>query len=273
MPNLPQPALTVQDQVAEIRFGDPARRNALGRAFWQTLPNLMAEIEASPEVRTLIIRSEGPHFCSGIDLDYLKSLLPEGGADPARDREKLRREIITLQDVINGVARCRVPVIAVVQGACMGGGLDLIAATDMVYASADAGFTIQETNIGLAADLGSLQRLPHRMNAGLLSELAYTGRTMSADEALSCGLVASVHQDQDAALAHARTVAATIAAKSPMAILGTKRALTMTGADEIARGLDDIATWNAGLLSFADIETALAAIARKEKPDFQDLTD
>lgn len=273
MPNLHQPALTVQDYVAEIRFGDPARRNALGWAFWQTLPDLMAEIEASPGVRALIIRSEGPHFCSGIDLDYLKSLFPEGGADPARDREKLRREIIALQEVISGVARCRVPVIAVVQGACMGGGLDLIAATDMVYASADAGFTIQETNIGLAADLGSLQRLPLRMNAGLLSELAYTGRTMGADEALSCGLVASVHEDQDAALAHARTVAATIAYKSPMAILGTKRALTMTGADDIARGLDDIATWNAGLISLADIEAAFTAMAQKKAPGYPDLSD
>jgi len=273
MPNLPEPTLTVQDHVAEIRFGDPARRNALGRAFWEALPALMAKIETAPEVRALIIRSEGPHFCSGIDLDYLKSLFPAEGPDPARDREKLRREIVALQDVINRVASCRVPVIAVVQGACMGAGLDLVAATDMIYASADAGFTIQETNIGLAADLGSLQRLPHRMNTGLLRELAFTGRTMGAEEALSCGLVASVHDDQGAALAHARTVAATIAAKSPMAILGTKRALTMGNKAEIERGLEYIATWNAGLMSRTDIETAFKAIARKEKPWYRDLSD
>lgn len=273
MSSRPEPSLTVQDNVAEIRFGDPARRNALGRAFWETMPVLLSEIETAPEVRALIIRSEGPHFCSGIDLDYLKSLFPEGGADPARDREKLRREIIALQDVINRVADCRVPVIAVVQGASMGAGLDLIAAADMIYASADAGFTIQETNIGLAADLGSLQRLPHRMNAGLLREMAFTGRTMGADEAQAAGLVASVHGDHDAALNHARTVAATIAEKSPMAILGTKRALTMGDKTEVQRGLDYIATWNAGLISLTDIETAFKAIARKEKPRYPDVSD
>jgi len=273
MPHLPEPSLTVQDNVDEIRFGDPTRRNALGQSFWETMPVLMSKIETAPEVRALIIRSEGPHFCSGIDLDYLKSLFPEGGPDPARDREKLRRDIIALQDVISKVASCRVPVIAVVQGASMGAGLDLIAAADMIYASADAGFTIQETNIGLAADLGSLQRLPHRMNAGLLRELAFTGRTMGADEALASGLVASVHGDHNAALNHARTVAATIAIKSPMAILGAKRALTMSETDGVARGLDHIATWNAGLMSRTDIETAFKAIARKEKPWYRDLSD
>ena len=273
MSNPPTPVLTIQNHVAEIRFGDPARRNALGKAFWETLPEQLSQIECAPDARVLIIRSEGPHFCSGIDLDYLKSLLPEGGQDPARDREKLRREIIALQDVINRVATCRIPVVAVVQGACMGAGLDLVAATDMIYASADAAFTIQETNIGLAADLGSLQRLPHRMPAGLLRELAFTGRAMNAAEALDCGLVASVHGGHEATLVHARTVATTIAAKSPMAILGTKRALMMSETEDVARGLDYIATWNAGLISTADMETAFKAIARKEKPGYQDLSD
>lgn len=271
------PRLTVTDHVAEVRFGDPARRNAMGADFWDGLPGLFAEIDARADVRAVIILNDGPHFTAGIDLDYLQSLMPPDASedtDPARVREKLRRHVIHMQEAINAVARCRVPVIAAVQGGCIGAGLDLVAAVDMIYASDDAYFTIQETNLGLTADLGSLQRLPGRLPRGLLRELAFTGRPLKAEEALAAGLVTAVSANHRETLAHAQEVAATIATKSPLAVLGTKRALDFgEEGGTVAQGLDYVATWNAGLLSMKDVARSLRAMAGKAAPDHPDLDD
>ncbi len=267
------PQISINDHVAEIQFGDGAKRNALTRSFWTELPELFDKINESPEVRAVVLRSEGKHFSSGIDLDYLRALFPRGNSDPARAREKLRRNILKLQSALTAVEGCRVPVMAVVQGGCIGGGIDLVAACDIIYASEDAFFSIQETNIGLAADLGSLQRLPRRLPYGLLRELAFTGRPLAAREALECGFVTALKEDHEAAIAHAREIAEAIASKSPMAILGTKQAFRIGADDLIERGLDYIATWNAGLMSEQDLAAGIEAALKKKKATFPELAE
>ena len=110
------------------------------------------------------------------------------------------------------------PVIAAIQGGAVGAGVDLASACDMRYCTADAFFCIQEINIGLAADVGTLQRLPKLIPDGLMRELAYTGRRLFAEEALASGLVNRVFDDQASMLAGVGEIAAQIAAKSPLAI-------------------------------------------------------
>ena len=151
--------------------------------------------------------------------------------------------------------------------------MDLVAACDIIYASEDAFFAIQETNIGLAADLGSLQRLPARIPYGLLRELAFTGRPMKSKEALSCGFVTSLLDSHAATLAYARHTAASVAAKSPLAILGTKEALRLGEDSLIEEGLDYIATWNAGLMSIKDVNAGIEAAMDKKQPNYADLAD
>jgi len=265
--------LSISNHIADVCFGNPEKRNALGEGFWPDLIGVFEEIDQSSDVRVVILRSEGKVFSAGIDVKFLEKLIHFPDLDQARAMEKFRRNIMGLQHTINLVENCRLPVIALVQGGCLGAGMDLVAACDIIYATKEAYFTIQEVNIGVAADLGSLQRLPRRLPYGLLRELAFTGRPLPAEEALSCGFVTSVHEDYDAALSHAQQNAAEIAAKSPLAILGTKQAFLFDQGDMIGKGLDYIATWNAGLFSTVDTKNSIEAVMQKKKPKYTGLHD
>lgn len=255
----------VVDNVAEICFGAGERGNALTELFWKEMRDALAEAGRSPDVRAALLYSKGRHYCSGIDTGFFSSLIASRGDDPARSMERLRAGVMSLQETFNEIENCRVPVLTAVQGACMGAGVDMVAACDLIYVSHDAYFSIHETNIGLAADLGSLQRLPRRMPFGLVRELAYTGRRLLSEEAVDSGFAAASLSDHAAAVSHARDIARTIASKSPLAILGTKRALQLSETTSVRDGLDSIASWNAGLSSIADIAESIAS-AKSGKP-------
>lgn len=261
---------TVDNAVAHVVLSRAKSRNALGEEFWRDFPALIAKWDDDPGVRVIVISGAGPHFCSGIDLGYLSKLMPKSN-DPARGNEQLRRRIRTLQQALDVLATTRKPVIAAVHGACMGAGLDLAAAADMRYAAADAFFQIHEVNIGMVADLGSLQRMPRQLPDGMVRELAFTGRRMVADEALRLGFVNTVLADADATLDHALSVAREIAEKSPLAVAGSKAVLNHARGHSVADGLDYVATWNAGLLSFEDVAKGGEASLKRTKADFSDL--
>ena len=261
---------TIKDRVATILLARPEARNALDAGFWRDFPALIRQLDADPAVRVIVIAGEGPHFCSGIDLAYLTSLMTQAD-DPARANEHMRRNIIELQlafDVLNSI---RKPVLTVIHGACMGGGLDLIAAADMRYAAKDAFFQIHEINIGIVADLGSLQRLRHQLPDGILRELAFSGRRMSAEEAYHLGFVTGLLPDAASALDHALSVAREIAEKSPLAVAGTKAVLNHARDHSVAAGLDYVATWNAGMLSFKDAAKGAEASLGRSTAKFSDL--
>ncbi len=177
-------------------------------------------------------------------LGRLDSAAP--GTDPGRAREAFRRHVLTLQETFNCIDRARVPVIAAVQGGCIGGGVDLVTACDLRVGTADCFFTVQEINLAIVADVGTLQRIPHLLPQGLVRELAYTGRRFGAAEAARWGFLNRVEADHEAALASAHALAAEIAAKSPLAITGIKAVLNHGRDATIAQGLDYVATWNAG---------------------------
>lgn len=260
----------IEDHIAIVTLARPAARNALDAAFWRDFPALMRALDDDPAARAVVIAGEGPHFCAGIDLDYLRSLVP-ATADAARGSERLRRQIIELQAALSVITAIRKPVLVVVHGACMGAGLDLVAAADMRYAATDAFFQIHEINIGMVADLGSLQRLPKQIPDGLLRELAFTGRRLGAEEARACGFVNAVLPDAASAFDHAMKVAREIAAKSPLAVAGAKAVLNHAREHTIAEGLEYVATWNAGQLSFADVAMGAEASLKRTAAKFSDL--
>jgi len=263
--------LDITDHIAVITLSNPQKANALGEDFWTEFAQVFEHITQDPDVRVVVVASTGKHFTSGIDLGYLQATLPPEGVDPARAMDKLRRHVKFLQAPFEAIDKCRVPVLAAVQGGCFGAGVDLVSACDIRYASADAFFIIQEINIGMVADLGTMQRMPRQIPDGLMRELAYTGRKYPADEALRTGYVTHVAPDHETLLDHVMTIAARIAAQSPLAVSGSKEMLNHTRDHTVAEGLDYIAAWNAGLLSRQDVVKGAVAALSKSTAEFDDL--
>lgn len=256
--------------IATLSINRPRVRNAMDAAFWRELPEIVRQLEGDLAVRVLILRGEGPHFCAGIDLEYLHAIAPRGEGERAREAVAFRRAILDMQAAITSLEDVRFPVIAAIHGACIGAGLDLVTAADIRIASEDAEFRIEETNLGIVADLGSLQRLPRIIAPGAARELALTGRTLDAAEAARLGLVTALLPDRSALDTHAQELAREIAAKSPLAVAGVKAVMNRDQAAAVREGLDYVATWNAGQLSVDDVMAALAAARARRRPEFPD---
>jgi enoyl-CoA hydratase len=244
--------LTVRDGVAELRLNRPDRANSLSRETWHELREAARALDAAPEARVVVLSGNGKHFCAGIDLQMLGELRPSD-LEPGRAGEELRRRILDLQDTLSWFERCRKPVLAAISGACIGAGLDLAVACDLRYASADAQFVLKEVDMGLAADVGVLQRLPRIVGEGVARELAYTCRAVSGREAAELRLVNRCFDTREELWKGVRELAMQLAAKSPLAMRGTKHAITYAREHTIAEGLDQIATWNASALLTTDI--------------------
>jgi len=264
-------AITLVDHIAEVRLNRPDKSNAMNEAMWQEIGQAFEWVDATPEARVAILSGEGKNFCAGIDLAMLGSIQQKiAHADGARSRETLRRLILDLQDCLNSIERCRKPVLAAIQGACVGGALDLVTCCDMRYAAPDAVFSIKEIDLGMVADVGTLQRLPRLIGEGMARELAYTGRNVDADEAEKLGLINFKFDDFFRLTVGVREIAQTIAAKSPLAIRGTKDVLNFSRDHSVADGLNYVAGWNAAMLLSADLGECIAAQREKRRPNFAD---
>jgi enoyl-CoA hydratase len=265
-------AVTLDGPVATVRLNRPDKANAMNAALWQEIRRAFAWVDETPAARVAILEGEGRHFSSGIDLQMMAGLMPQVHDDcDGRAREKLRRVILDLQDTLSSLERCRKPVLAAIHGACVGGAVDLICCADMRYAAADAQFTIKEVDIGMVADVGTLQRLPRLIGSqGLVRELAYTGRSVDAAEARAIGLVNRVYDSREALHTGVREIAATIAAKSPLAIRGIKEMLNYARDHGVADGLNHVATWNAAMLMSEDLMKAMTGAQARVAPKFRD---
>ncbi len=272
IPTLTTLSLSLADKVATVSLNRPDKANAMNWEMWQDIRSAMQWADRTPEVRAVVLQGEGKHFTSGIDLTMMMGLQAQIKDDcDGRMREKLRQLILELQDTLSSIERCRKPVLAAIHAGCVGGGVDLICCTDMRYCSADAYFTIKEIDIGMVADVGTLQRLPKLIGSqGLVRELAYTGRKVDAEEALRIGLVNRVFATREALYAGVREVALSIAAKSPLSIRGTKEMLNYSRDHSVADGLNHIATWNSAMLMSQDLVSAMMASMAKQTPQFKD---
>ena len=264
-------SVSLEDHIATVRLNRPEKANAMNAAMWQEIRGAFQWVDETPEARVAVLQGEGKLFTAGIDLQMMMGLgLQIQNECDGRMREALRRLILDMQDTLTSLERCRKPVLAAIHGACMGGGVDLVTCADMRYCSADAYFTIKEIDIGMTADVGTLQRLPRLVGEGIARELAYTGRNFAAEEARQIGLVNRLFESREALYAGVREIAATIAAKSPLSIRGTKEMITYARDHSVADSLNYIATWNAAMLMSQDLTEAMMSNMAKKAPSFKD---
>jgi enoyl-CoA hydratase len=261
----------IRDAVAHVQLNRGDALNTMIPEFWGELPEIVRTIDDDAKARVIVISSTGKHFSAGMDLAFFSA--PIGTeAERGRKAANLRRAILDIQESFNVIDRARIPVLAAIQGGCIGGAVDLVSTCDCRYATQDAFFVIQEINIGMTADLGTFPRLCHLISQGWVRELAYSGRRLPANKAKEIGLVNEVLADQAALLNHVMTVAKEIAEKSPLAVHGSKVMINYARDHSIADGLDYIATWQAGMFN-PETDMAEALRARQEKcaPHFADM--
>lgn len=281
--------------MAQLILCRPQKRNSMIPAFWQQLPDTIRQVQADGTVRVIVIRSTGPHFSSGMDLSVLAGStsgndsagsaasetrssdsakpgtsdhgVTDGNSFPRHAQRAMRLHdlILRLQASFTALEQARIPVIAAVQGGCIGAALDMICACDMRFATRDARFIIQETNLAMTADVGTFPRLCKLIPDGLVRELAYTGRALSADEALQSGLVNRLFDDQDAMQQDVLQTAALIAEKAPMAVHGCKRMILHARDHSVSDTLEHVSLWNAAFFEQQQVAEAMLA-QRQERP-------
>lgn len=261
--------------VKQVELNRPDKRNAMNTAFWKDILSCFNTLTNDQDCRAVVLSGAGKLFTAGLDLyenEIFNKLMAAEGLDTSRKAFQIRQGVRELQESFNAIEKCPKPVIAAIHGGCVGGGVDMISACDIRFCSQDAWFQIKEVDIGLAADLGTLQRFPKIIgNDGLFRELAYTCRKFHSDEAKSMGLVSRILPDKASLLDAAVELAKQIAEKSPVAVQGTKVNIVYSRDHGVYQGLDYMVTWNSAMLQSEDIGKAVGASMQKQKPTFSKL--
>ena len=263
-------SLSITDHIAHLVLNRPDALNTMHRTFWRELDAVLTHLHKSADARVLVISSTGKHFSAGMALetfsgdDLMEDQTPES-------RAAIYDKLMDIQSTFTKLETLRIPVIAAIQGGCIGGAVDMVTACCIRYATADAFFCIQEINIGLVADVGTLQRLPKLMPLGVVKELAYTGRRLSAQKALGYGLVNEVFDSHDAMLVAALQCASEIAAKPPVAIWGTKQVIHYARDHSVDDALKQIGWVQGAIWSNAHVSEAVSAMKQKRAAQFPPL--
>ena len=262
---------SIQNHIAQVIINRPHKANALDAKSWEELQLIFEQINDDDSVRVVIISGgDSKHFCAGIDLSLLMSVTQNTISCEGKRREKLRKQIIEFQSPINAIENCIKPVLVAIHGGCIGAGVDLICAADMRYCTNDTYFTIKEIDMGMVADLGTLQRLPKLINPSVARELAFTGRAVAGIEAQQIGLVNKAFESREELDKYVWEIATQIASKSPVAIRGTKHILNYSLEHSTRDSLEYMATWNAAMLLSNDLQEAFLAQMQKRSAKFED---
>jgi enoyl-CoA hydratase len=265
----------INNSIAHIRFNRPEKRNSMNEDFWTMFPKEVEELDDSGEIRALIVSSTGPHFSAGIDLSMFKDDIVENETDNemGRSRGYFLQQLKFLQNAISCLEAARFPVVTAVQGGCIGGGIDLITAADIRICTKDAFFLIEEINVGLAADIGTIQRLPKIIPAGIAREWTMLGEKVSADRAKEVGLVSSLHDNHEEMMKNAFEIAEKLASKTPLAMWVTKETLNYSRDHTVKESLENVALWNAATLHKEDVMSTMMSKMQKKKPEYRNLRD
>lgn len=255
--------------VGILYLNRPEKRNAMNWPFWRDLPNWVQKIDEDPTIHCFVIAGKGKSFSTGLDLEeFFAEFKGVVQGEFGEGREKLMQLILTMQKGINAVYNSKKPSIALIQKHCIGGGLDLVSACDIRYASEDAVFSLREAKVGIVADMGSLQRLPHIIGQGNTRELALTGKDITGDEALRMGLVTKLTKDFDSLLEAGLATAHEIAENPTVVIRGVKQILNHGIGKTIDDGLDYVAVWNASMLDTLEFRRAIEGFMERKRPKF-----
>ena len=269
MPTFSRLDLNIDQGIAHITLNKPEEFNRLAAEFWSEFPAALNAIDKDASARVVVISAQGKHFCSGVDTDLFEMYTSD--LEPGRHNAWRREHVLYLQSAFTALERVRIPVIAAIQGACIGAGVGLISACDMRYCSTDAFFSIEETNAGITCDIGSLQRLPQVMSETNLREWAYTGKRIDAERAKAWQLIGEVYDDPAALLHGVMDIAGEITQKSPLVLHGSKLSMNYNRNHSVEEGLEYIATFNAGIVQAEEVKYALEIRKKKSAAEFDDL--
>ena len=264
--------LSIQDHIAHLVLSRPQALNTLDLVFWRELDDVLHDLHQGNQARVLVISSTGKHFSAGMSLDVFGTSVNMDDQSP-EGRAAIADLLAGLQATFTRLENLRIPVIVALHGGCIGGAVDMVTAACLRYASADTFFCIQEINIGMVADVGTLQRLPKLMPMAVVKELAYTGRRMNADKALQHGLVNEICADQASALAAAMQAAQEIASKPPIAIWGSKQALHYARDHSTEDALKQMGWLQSGIWSNRHVQEAIASFQAKRTGNYPDLAE
>lgn len=263
-------SLTTEHHVAHLVLNRPEAMNTMHPTFWRELHELLTDIHKAGSARALVISSTGKHFSAGMDLQTFGSAIAMDDSS-AEGRSAVYDLLTDMQHTFTLLEALRIPVIAAIQGGCIGGAVDMVTACCLRYCSADAFFCIQEINIGMVADVGTLQRLPKLLPMALVKELAYTGRRLGAEQAAAHGLVNAVLPTHEACVAEALKAAQEIASKPPVAIWGTKQVLHYARDHSTEDSLRHMGWLQGAIWSNANVREAISAMQQKREADFAPL--
>lgn len=264
-------SVSITDAIAHISLNRGEDLNTMTADFWRELPEIINDIDAQATARVIVLSAEGRHFSAGIDLNAFAGLGSGDQEEIGRIQARLMRSIQKLQQSFTCLEQSRIPVLVAIQGACIGAGLDLVCACDMRYCTDDAYFTIHEINLGMMADVGTFPRLTKLIPDGPLRELAYSGRRLEAAKAMQLGFVNETFHTRDRMMAVVMENAREIAAKSPLAIWGSKEMITYARDHSTADSLKYVATWQAGMFQEKDVREGLNAQMEKRATEYEDL--
>lgn len=262
--------LTQTNHVAHLVLNRPEQLNTMHPTFWRELDEVLTRLHQEGSARALVISSTGKHFSAGMALDTFAGAIQMDDQSP-QGRAAMFDLLADMQATFTKLESLRMPVICAIQGGCIGGAVDMVSAACIRYASADAFFCIQEINIGMVADVGTLQRLPKLMPLAVVKELAYTGRRLPAAKAQAHGLVNEVFDTAEATLAAALQCASEIASKPPVAIWGTKQAIHYARDHSVEDSLRQMGWLQAAIWSNANVRESIAAMQAKRSGEFAPL--
>ena len=262
--------LTQTNHVAHLVLNRPEQLNTMHPTFWRELDEVLTRLHQEGSARALVISSTGKHFSAGMALDTFAGAIQMDDQSP-QGRAAMFDLLADMQATFTKLESLRMPVICAIQGGCIGGAVDMVSAACIRYASADAFFCIQEINIGMVADVGTLQRLPKLMPLAVVKELAYTGRRLPAAKAQTHGLVNEVFDTAEATLAAALQCASEIASKPPVAIWGTKQAIHYARDHSVEDSLRQMGWLQAAIWSNANVRESIAAMQARRSGEFPPL--